>query len=100
MPSGGSFEVQTTALQGHAQQVADVVQQLRTQLNTLNNAMTTLFSSNWQGLAAASWQRVHATWNGDYTQLNQQLDAIQRNLVTSNQQYITADTQSQAGPGA
>jgi WXG100 family type VII secretion target len=87
------FRVDLDVLQQKAQYTQNLVPQIQSQLQQLNSEMESLFAS-WKGQASASFQRLHATWHGDYLQLNQSLDEIGRQLQSNHRTYVSADDSS------
>ena len=92
MASGG-FRVELEVLQQKSQYVQNLVPQIQSQLQQLNGEMEAMFGI-WKGQAAASFQRLHATWHQDYLQLNQSLDRIGQELQANHRNYMTADQSS------
>jgi len=93
MPQGGGFRVELEVLNQKAQYVQELVPQIQSQLQQLNQEMESLFGT-WKGQASASFQRLHGTWHQDYVQLNQSLDRIGQELQNNHRNYLSSDQAS------
>jgi WXG100 family type VII secretion target len=89
-----TFEVQSANLVGeHARHVDEVKQQILAQLRTLIQELEPV-AQQWQGSAAAAFQRLKADYSDKHVGLDRVLGQISQALAANQSTYNTAETDS------
>ena len=85
-----SYGAQLDTMQAASRHVADVNQQVQSQLSGLMSKLEPL-TSTWKGQSATSFQVLHQRWNENATKLNEALLAISNAIAESRTTYDTSD---------
>jgi len=85
---GTDFETMTKA----AQSVTQTVQDINSEMRSLDNALEPIAQA-WKGQAASAFQQLIQRFNDDCTKLTQALDAIGQAMGANTKNYSAAEEQ-------
>src|SRR5579859_4528220 len=86
----GNYQAELGTMQGAAQHVQDVNDQIQAQLSSLLSRLEPL-QSGWKGTGATSFQSLIQRWHEDATQLNSVLRSIGERLAQTHANITTTE---------
>ena len=95
----GAFGTQTDVMQKAAQAVAQTVQDINSEMRSLQGNLEPVASA-WKGQAASAFQQLMERFNEDGQKLTQALDAIGEALGANTKNYSAVEEQQQSSISA
>ncbi|MEV6978158.1 WXG100 family type VII secretion target [Kitasatospora sp. NPDC093806] len=95
----GQFKTTAQEMLAFAKHMDEVIAQINTEINSLNNLVGSI-TGGWQGQAAQAYTNLQGQFNTDAQELNKSLVAIKNAIEITTHKYSQTDADQQAAFGA